>query len=96
MGLFSGLKNLFSASGEAEVKTEDAIDYKGFNIIPAPMSEGGQFRVAATITKQTAEEETKTHKFIRSDLIPNRDECIRITVSKAKMMIDQQGDRIFG
>jgi hypothetical protein len=96
MGLFSGLKSLFSASGETESKTEDAIEYKGFNIIPAPMSEGGQFRVSATISKQEGEEEAKVHKFIRSDLIPNRDECISITVRKAKMMIDQQGDRIFG
>ncbi len=96
MGIFSGIKNLFSASGEAQVKTEEAIEYKGFNIIPAPMSEGGQFRVAATITKQAEDEEVKTHNFIRSDLIPNRDECISITVRKAKMMIDQQGDRIFG
>lgn len=96
MGLFSGIKNLFSGSGEADVKTEDAIEYKGFNIIPAPMSEGGQFRVSATISKQIGEEEAKIHTFIRSDLIPNRDECISITVRKAKMMIDQQGDRIFG
>ncbi|KJZ16129.1 transcriptional regulator [Marinomonas sp. S3726] len=95
MGIFSGIKNLFSGSGEAEVKAEEAVEYKGFSIIPAPMSEGGQYRVAATITQTLSEDEVKTHNFIRSDLIPNRDECISITLRKAKMMIDQQGDRIF-
>ena len=95
MGIFSGIKNLFSGSGEAEVKAEEAVEYKGFNIIPAPMSEGGQYRVAATITQTVSEDKVKTHNFIRSDLIPNRDECISITLRKAKMMIDQQGDRIF-
>ena len=95
MGILSGIKSLFSASGESEAKAEEAVEYNGFNIIPSPMSEGGQFRVAATISKQISEEEVKTHNFIRSDLIPNRDECISITLRKAKMMIDQQGDRIF-
>ena len=95
MSIFSGIKSLFSASGTAEVKAEEAVEYKGFNIIPAPMSEGGQFRVAATITQTVSEDEVKTHNFIRSDLIPNREECISITLRKAKMMIDQQGERIF-
>ena len=98
MGILSGLKSLFSGSGETPAKAEEAIEYKGFNIIPAPMSEGGQYRVAATITKPSTdtEETLQTHNFIRSDLMPNRDECISITINKAKMMIDQQGGRIFG
>ncbi|MBU2319319.1 MAG: transcriptional regulator, partial [Gammaproteobacteria bacterium] len=50
---------------------------------------------AATITKGEGEEQ-KTHKFIRSDLMPNRDECIEITLRKAKLTIDQLGDNIFG
>jgi hypothetical protein len=59
------------------------------------MKDGGQFRVAASITKGEGEEQ-KTHKFIRSDLMPNRDECIEITLRKAKLTIDQLGDNIFG
>ncbi|NRA53431.1 MAG: transcriptional regulator [Gammaproteobacteria bacterium] len=100
MGILSSIKNLFKASGEnpAEVEAEEAIEYKGFNIVPTPLAEGGQFRVAATISKpqDETEAELKTHQLIRSDIIPSRDECISISVRKAKMMIDQQGDGIFG
>ena len=98
MGILSGIKRLFSAPADAPAKAEDTIEYKGFYITPAPMSDGGQYRVAATITKpngESDEEAPRTHNFIRSDLMPNRDECISITINKAKMMIDQQGDNIF-
>jgi len=100
MGILSGIKNLFKTSGEEQidVEAEETIEYKGFNIVPTPMPEGSQFRVAATISKDQGETEAelKTHQLIRSDIIPSRDECINITVRKAKMMIDQQGDGIFG
>jgi hypothetical protein len=95
MGILSSLKGLF-ASGESSTpeKAEDVVEYKGFSIVPAPMKDGGQYRVAATITKGEGEEQ-KTHTFIRSDLMPNRDECLEITLRKAKLTIDQLGDNIF-
>ena len=95
MGILSGLKGLFSGGESAPEKTEDTVEYKGFSIVPAPMKDGGQFRVAATISKGEGEDQ-KTHKFIRSDLMPNRDECIQITLRKTKLTIDQLGDNIFG
>ena len=95
MGILSGLKGLFSGGESAPEVAEEAVEYKGFEIIPAPIAEGGQFRVAATITKGEGDEQ-KVHKFIRSDLIPNRDECIEITMRKTKLTIDQLGDNLFG
>ncbi|ETI59196.1 HlyU family transcriptional regulator [Marinomonas profundimaris] len=95
MGILSGLKGLFSGGESTPEKAEETVEYKGFSIVPAPMKDGGQFRVAASITKGEGEEQ-KTHKFIRSDLMPNRDECIEITLRKAKLTIDQLGDNIFG
>ena len=94
MGILSSLKRLFVGGESAPEKTEDAVEHKGFSIVPAPMNEGGQYRVAATITKGEGEAQ-KTHKFIRSDLMPNRDECIEITLRKAKLTIDQLGDNLF-
>jgi len=94
MGFLSGIKSLFEAGPAAPAKEEDPIEYKGFTIIPAPINEGGQHRVAASITKGEGEEQ-QTHKFIRSDLIASRDECLKITINKTKMTIDQLGDRIF-
>ncbi|KZN14221.1 HlyU family transcriptional regulator [Marinomonas sp. TW1] len=94
MGILSGLKGLFSGGEAAAEKTEDAIEYNGYQIIPSPMKDGGQYRVAATITLGEGEEQ-KRHNFIRSDLMPNRDECIEITVRKAKLTIDQLGKNLF-
>lgn len=94
MGILSSLKGLFAGSESAPEKAEDTVEYKGFSIVPAPMKDGGQYRVAATITKGE-DEEQKTHNFIRSDLMPSRDECIEITLRKAKLTIDQLGDNIF-
>jgi len=95
MGILSGLKSLFSGTTASRVEASDPIEYNGFTIVPAPIAEGGQFRVAATISK--GEDDTlKTHRFIRSDLIASRDECITVTIRKAKMTIDQSGEAIFG
>ncbi|AEF55958.1 HlyU family transcriptional regulator [Marinomonas posidonica] len=94
MGILSALKGLFSGGEAAPAKTEEAIEYNGYQIVPAPMQDGGQFRVAATITLGEGEEQ-KMHKFIRSDLMPNRDECIEITIRKAKLTIDQLGKNLF-
>ncbi|MGO2355525.1 MAG: HlyU family transcriptional regulator [Marinomonas foliarum] len=94
MGILSSLKGLFAGGESAPEKTEDVVEHKGFSIVPAPMKDGGQYRVAATITKGEGEEQ-KIHNFIRSDLMPSRDECIEITLRKAKLTIDQLGDSIF-
>jgi hypothetical protein len=90
MGFFSSLASLFSGSGGSQPDTAEAVEYQGYTIVPTPQSEGGQFRVAAVISKGEQE-----HRFIRSDVVASRDECIEVTLRKAKMTIDQQGDSIF-
>lgn len=94
MGILSGLKGLFAGGESAPEKAEEAVEYKGFSIVPAPMKDNGQFRVAAIIT-QGEGDDVKTHQFIRSDLMPGREQCIEITLRKAKLTIDQMGDSIF-
>jgi len=37
----------------------------------------------------------REHKFIRADAYPSREDAINFTISKAKQIIDLQGDRIF-
>ena len=66
-------------------------DYKGFAITPTPIKDGGQFRVAARIEK-----DGKTHEMIRADTTASLDQATEISVRKAKQMIDEQGDRLFG
>lgn len=95
MGILSSISKLFSSSDSSpQAEAAEAIEYKGYVIIPTPMSDQGQYRVSATITKGEGEEQ-KTHTFIRSDLVASRDECIELTTRKAKLTIDQLGDQIF-
>jgi hypothetical protein len=95
MGLLSSISKLFSAdSTGSNQPAVEAVEYQGFTIQPAPMKDQGQYRVAATITKGEGET-VREHKFIRSDLLGSFDECVELTVRKAKLTIDQLGDNIF-
>jgi hypothetical protein len=71
-----------------------AVEYNGYRIRPAPVQDKGQYRIAGTIEKDTPDG-TKEHRFVRADTSQSRDEAIALTVSKAKQIIDLQGDRIF-
>lgn len=96
MGFFSGLASLFSSNTghSTEQAAEDSIEYKGFAITPNPMNEGGQYRLSAIIEKEV-NEVVLSHAFIRSDVIASRDDCIEMTIRKAKIAIDQMGESIF-
>lgn len=92
MSLFSSIKSIFSA-GETTPKEPEvlaSVEYNGFIITPAPVSEGAGFRINGTITKGE-----QSHAFIRADTLPSAEMCGEEMVRKAKQMIDQQGDRIF-
>ena len=66
-------------------------EHKGFAITPNPIKDGGQFRVDARIEK-----DGKTHEMIRADTMASLEQATEISVRKAKQMIDEQGDRLFG
>ena len=71
-----------------------AVEHEGYNILPTPMKEGAQFRLAGTISKEV-EGEIKTHEFIRADLFTSADECAEACIRKAKQVIKEQGHSIF-
>jgi hypothetical protein len=89
MSLFS---KLFGGSAKPEAAPEI---HKEFRIFPAPMKEAGGHRVAARIEKDI-DGAVKTHQLIRSDLISDPDDAKAISIMKAKTLIDEQGDKIFG
>ena len=70
------------------------VEYKGYRIKPAPYRANDQYQTAGVIEKDTPEG-VKEHRFVRADTYHSRDDAIAFTVSKAKQIIDQQGDRIF-
>ena len=96
-GIMDSIRNLFggrSASGPPQAANEPDT-YKDCLIYAEPMAEGGQYRLAATITKEIGGE-TKTHRLIRADLFASAEEAARFSLSKARQVIDEQGERLFG
>ena len=73
----------------------DAVEYKGYRLRPAPYPSGGQFQTAGTIEKDT-DGGLREHRFVRAEKHPSRDDALKFSLMKAKQIIDQQGDRLFG
>jgi hypothetical protein len=98
--MFAKLKAAWSrlagggAAGDGEGPAVPPVEYKGFRIKPAPFRNNGNYQTAGTIEKDTPEG-VKEHRFIRADTHPSRDDAIAFAISKAKQIIDLQGDRIF-
>ncbi|MBW3698067.1 transcriptional regulator [Vibrio sp. T187] len=93
MGLFSMLFG--GKTNEAEQKESvEPVEYKGFFIYQEAMPDSGQYRVAGRIEKEI-DGETKSHRFIRSDVVSNKDDANELMLKKSQMFIDQMGDGIF-
>jgi hypothetical protein len=92
------MKSFFSrlfglGEGEADTQGSGASagrsqDYKGFEIIARPLSEGGQWRVAGAIVA-TIDGDVIERPFIRADLCTAEDEAIEVSLRKAQQIIDQ-------
>lgn len=96
----SFLKNLWtsftggqgSSTGEPQA---EAVEYKGFRIRPAPYPSNGQFQTAGVIEKDS-EAGLKEHRFVRAETHASKADAEAFAVVKAKQIIDEQGERIFG
>lgn len=83
-----------SGAREANEPPAPATEYKGYRIRPAPYRTNGVYQTAGIIEKDSPEG-VKTHRFVRADTHPSREDAISFALSKAKQIIDLQGDRIF-
>jgi hypothetical protein len=98
--MFAKLRSLFGglgagSGGDDAGPPAETVEYKGYRIKPAPYRNGGIFQTAGTIEKD-GPDGVREHRFVRADTHPSREDAIAFSVSKAKQMIDLQGDRIFG
>ncbi|MEL7116834.1 MAG: HlyU family transcriptional regulator, partial [Pseudomonadota bacterium] len=85
---------LFGGGGAKPKADAPSESYKGFEIYVEPISESGGYRIAARIVKDF-DGDVKTHQMIRADVTQNQDEARTISLRKAQMLIDEQGDSIF-
>jgi len=98
--MFAKLKSLLGglgagSGGDDAGPPAEAVEYKGYRIKAAPYRNNGMFQTAGTIEKD-GPDGVRAHRFVRADTHPSREDAIAFSVSKAKQMIDLQGDRIFG
>jgi hypothetical protein len=92
----SFLRKLFGLQGGGDASSAaDPVEHEGYMIRPAPMAEGGQFRLCAIITREV-NGETKEHRMIRADMFGSRDEASEAAIRKARQVIKEQGERLFG
>jgi hypothetical protein len=89
------LSRLFGSRPAAEPPPAPAEEHKGFRIVPRPIPEGGTYRVAARIEKEVGGQ-TRAHDLVRADTMASLDEAKALSVAKARQMIDEQGERLFG
>src|ERR1700741_494090 len=92
----AALAGLVGGPGTAEPvgPAAEPVEYKGYRIRPAPYLANGVYQTAGTIEKD-GPDGVREHRFVRADTHPSRDDAIAFAVSKAKQIIDLQGDRIF-
>lgn len=79
-----------SSSSETQDAAGKALEYNGYMIEARPYKDGGQWQLAGRISK-----DGKVHDFVRADKFSSKDEAVDIALSKARLIIDQSGDRMF-
>ncbi len=77
-----------------EAAKHEAVEYKGFSIVPTPRKTQGGWTTEGTISKP-AGDDTRSEHFIRADVLMSEDEAVDYSVAKARKIIDEQGERLF-
>lgn len=90
----SFLKKLFGGGSKTEQLPPEQ-EHNGFAIKATPYQENGQWQMCGVISRQIGEE-LKEHRFVRADRFPSREDAVEFTFTKARQIIDMQGDRLFG
>ena len=83
------------AEAPAEGKTTGQVDYKGYVVRAVPFREKGQFQTAGVIEREI-DGVLRRCRFVRADRSTMVDEITELALHKGKMMIDEQGDALFG
>ena len=86
------LRSLGAGKSEGTAVRE-AVDYKGFRIVPTPRKVQGGWTTEGTISKSTGDD-TRSEHFIRADMLMSEQDAVDYSVSKAKKIIDEQGERL--
>ncbi|MBM7454410.1 hypothetical protein HNR62_000239 [Oceanisphaera litoralis] len=92
--MFNWLKKWFAQGASTTTPDVEPESYRGFDIHPEPMAEGGQYRLHGRITR-LKDGELQEYRLIRSDVLPSAEQAAELMIAKARRVIDEQGERIF-
>ena len=70
-------------------------EHKGFRIRATPYAVAGGWQTAGVI-EQASEAGVREHRFVRADTHPSQEAAASFTIAKARQIIDEQGERVFG
>ena len=71
-----------------------SVEHNGFTIHATPYQEGGQWQLCGVVEK-LVDGETKSHRYVRADRFPGKDEAVDFTLLKGQQLVDQAGETIF-
>lgn len=93
--LFGSKSPAPEAAAPAEAKTTAEVEHKGFVIRAVPYKSNGQFQTAGIIEKEVGGT-LKSHRFVRADRSTAIEEVTDLAIAKGKLMVDEQGEALFG
>ncbi len=94
MSFWKKLFGIGSEDGAAPSRPVREVEHDGYRIEARPYAEGGQFQVAGVIRKEI-DGVTREHRFVRADRFATLDDAAEFSLTKARQIIEQQGERIF-
>ena len=83
------MRGFFAPKGE-----EVTVEYEEYVIRPISRREGSQWLTAGVISKRFAGE-VKEHHFVRADAHSTKAGAFEFSITKAKEIIDLEGERLF-
>jgi len=87
--MFNKIKNIIKGSS-----TSPEIIYKDFTIVPKPRKVDGTWLTVGIIRK-TINNNIQEKEFIRTDNFSSKSDASDCAARKAKIIIDEMGDKIF-
>jgi hypothetical protein len=94
MSFWRSLFRSRSPVGAAAGETGAPVEYNGFTIRAAPFKSEGQYQTAGIIEKEVGGVR-KEHRFIRADRHATYEDAVAFSLTKARQIIDLQGERLF-
>jgi len=89
------LSRLFGDGRTQETPEPKTEEYKGFRITPTPAQVEGGYRLGARIEKMV-DGKVEAQDLLRADVIGDLDTAEAASLRKARQVIDEQGDSLFG